>query len=67
MKHISTREANEALQTAQNALYGALNIEGPANMAGDDFACYAGLDVPVHFERIRAAIKKIEVLGITFE
>jgi hypothetical protein len=60
-----TNEERKALQDATNALYGILNIEGPAKEGGREW--FPGLDVPIHFERVRQAIKACEAVGFTFE
>jgi hypothetical protein len=55
-----TRSENELLEDSievlRDALFCALNIEGPA-LRGGELPVYQGLDVPYHFEQIRSALK----------
>jgi len=53
---------NEAAQEAINALYTVLNVEGAAHL-GAEAQVMEGLDVPYHFEKVRAAIKTLTNLG----
>lgn len=53
---------NEAAQEALNALYSILNVEGAAHL-GAEAPVMEGLDVPWHFEKVRAAIKTLTSLG----
>ena len=57
---------SEAMQTAVNALYGILNIEG-ATKVGAEAGAFTGLDLPYHFDRVREAISALEAEGYTFE
>lgn len=54
--------SDEVAQDALNALYTILNIEGAAQL-GAEVPSMRGLDVPYHFEKVRAAIQKLENLG----
>lgn len=42
-----------------DTLYSVLNIEHAALLGGQTGACQ-GLDVPYHFEKVRAMIRKLE-------
>ena len=53
---------NEAAQQALDALYCILNTEGAAYL-GAEAPAMEGLDVPYHFEQVRAAIKTLTDLG----
>jgi hypothetical protein len=51
-----------ALPELIDALYSILNIEGAA-MLGGRAGAYRGLDVPWHFDKVRAAIRAAGRLG----
>jgi hypothetical protein len=56
----------DTVEYALDALYSVLNVEGAAK-AGSTFSAYRGLDIHIHFIKIRSAIAVLESAGVSPE